>query len=128
MNMRSYFETRTLRNFSLYANIHLKVEEIRELHEILPEVARQLQEGVRPEKMQEMMNGAVKLVRSVRLVPLFIKCPVARVVYGFLGDRAFTTTLSNLGVVDMPEEMAEKVKKMDFVLGTVALSRAAVSM
>lgn len=128
VNMRSYFETRTLRNFSLYANIHLKVEDIRGLDEILPEVARQLTEGVRPEKMQEMMNGAVKLVRSVRLVPLFIKCPVARVVYGFLGDRAFTTTLSNLGVVDMPEEMAEKVKKMDFVLGTVALSRAAVSV
>ena len=128
VNMRNYFETRTLRNFSLYANIHLKLEEINGLEAILPEVSRQIAEGTRPGKLQEMMNAAVKLVRSVRLVPLFIKCPVARVIYGFLGDRAFTTTLSNLGLVDMPEEMAAHVKKMDFVLGTVALSRAAVSM
>ncbi len=127
-NMRNYFESKTLRNFSLYANIHLTLEEINTVEEILPRVTEQLKAGLSFEKMQEMMNGAVKLVRSVRLVPLFIKCPVARVVYGFLGDRAFTTTLSNLGVVEVPEGMAEHVRKMDFVLGTVALARAAVSM
>ncbi len=128
VNMRKYYESRTLRNFSLYANIHLPLEEITGVDSILPQVASQLTAGVAPEKMQEMMNGAVKLVRSVRLVPLFIKCPVARVVYGFLGDRAFTTTLSNLGVVELPQGMDAHVRKMDFVLGTVALARAAVSM
>ncbi len=128
VNMRNYFASKTLRNFSLYANIHLELEEITTLDAILPKVAEQLKGGVSFDKMQEMMNGAVKLVRSVRLVPLFIKCPVARIVYGFLGDRAFTTTLSNLGVVEVPGGMGEHVKKMDFVLGTVALSRAAVSM
>ncbi len=128
VNMRNYFESKTLRNFSLYANIRLELEEITTLDEIIPKVAEQLKNGVSFDKMQEMMNGAVKLVRSVRLVPLFIKCPVARVIYGFLGDRAFTTTLSNLGVVELPEGMDEHVRKMDFVLGTVALSRAAVSM
>ncbi len=128
VNMRNYFETGTLRNFSLYANVHLKLPEISTVDEILPEVTRQLKAGFAFDKMQEMMNGAVKLVRSVRFVPLFIKCPVARVVYGFLGDRAFTTTLSNLGVVELPEGLSEHVEKMDFVLGTVALARAAVSM
>ncbi len=128
VNMRNYFPSKTLRNFSLYANVHLDLEEMHSLDAILPEVTRQLKEGVAFDKMQEMMNGAVKLVRSVKLVPLFIKCPVARVVYGFLGDRAFTTTLSNLGVVELPQEMARHVKKMDFVLGTVALARAACSM
>lgn len=127
-NMRNYFKSKTLRNFSLYANIHLELDEITTLDEILPKVAEQLSRRFSFDKMQEMMNGAVKLVRSVRLVPLFIKCPVARIIYGFLGDRAFTTTLSNLGVVEVPEGMAEHVRKMDFVLGTVALSRAVVSM
>ncbi len=127
-NMRNFFASRTLRNFSLYANIRLPLDEITTLDEILPKVSEQLEKGFSFDKMQEMMNRAVKLVRSVRLVPLFIKCPVARVVYGFLGDRAFTTTLSNLGVVETPEGMAEHVRKMDFVLGTMALARAAVSM
>ena len=61
-------------------------------------------------------------------MPLFIKAAVAKIVYDFLGDRVFTTTLSSLGVVDMPAEMSEHIKKMDFVLGTVAISRAACSM
>ncbi len=128
VNMRKYFESRTLRNFSLYANIHLPLERITTLDAIIPDVAAQLRAGFSAEAMQEMMNGAVKLVKSVRLVPLFIKCPVARVVYGFLGDRAFTTTLSNLGVVELPEEMRGHIEKMDFVLGTMALARAACSM
>ena len=128
VNMRRYYESRTLRNFSLYANIRMSIEDITTVDGILPEVSRQIKEGIGDEKMQEMMNAAVKLVRSVRLVPLFIKCPVARLIYGFLGDRAFTTTLSNLGVVEVPGEMGEHIRKMDFVLGTVALARAACSM
>ena len=128
VNMRNYFQSRTLRNFSLYCGIKLPLEEIHDIDSILPAVTKQLGEGISMDNMQEMMNGAVKLVKSLRLIPLFIKAPVAKIVYGFLGDRVFTTTLSNLGVVDMPAEMSEHIKKMDFVLGTVAISRAACSM
>jgi hypothetical protein len=128
VNMRSYFNSTTLRNFALYCCVKMPLEKINTLDEIIPEVARQLKEGVSFDSMQEMMNGAVKLVRSVRLIPLFIKEPVAHLIYGFLGDRAYSCTLSNLGVVELPENMKKHVKKMDFVLGTVNISRAACSM
>ncbi|MGM9522518.1 MAG: hypothetical protein ACI3VB_08575 [Oscillospiraceae bacterium] len=128
VNMRNYFKSSTLRNFALYSNVHMPIDEITTLDAIIPKVSKQLKEGISKDAMQEMMNGAVKLVKSLRLIPLFIKAPVAKIVYGFLGDRAFTTTLSNLGVVSMPEEMLRHIEKMDFVLGTVNLSRAACSM
>ncbi len=128
VNMRRFYESRTLRNFALYVGIRLTLEEITTLEDILPEVSDQLNRRITPDTMQEMMNGAVKLVHSLRFIPLFVKAPVARVVYGFLGDRVFTTVLSNLGRVDMPDEMARHVRKMDFVLGTVNISRAACSM
>ncbi len=128
VNMRNYFTSRTLRNFSLYVSVRLPVQEITSLEELIPRVSSQLKENITRENMQEMMNGAVKLVRSLRLIPLFIKAPVARVVYGFLGDRVFTTVLSNLGVVDLSAEMHQYVRKMDFVLGTVNLARAACSV
>ncbi len=127
VNMRSYYESQTLRNFALYVSVRLNLREITTLDELIPKVAKQLREDITPEAMQEMMNGAVKLVRSLKLIPLFIKAPVARIVYGFLGDRVFTTTLSNLGVVDMPEELQAHVQKMDFVLGTANLARAVCS-
>ena len=75
-----------------------------------------------------MMNATVGLVRTLRYVPLFIKRPVAGLVYGFLGDKIFSNTLSNLGVVTVPAEMATFIEKFDFVLGTAVTNRASCSM
>ena len=75
-----------------------------------------------------MMRAASAMVRSLRWIPLAVKQPFARAITGFLGDRVFTTTLSNLGVVKVPEEMAEHVKKMDFSLGGGKLNRVSCAM
>ena len=40
----------------------------------------------------------------------------------------FTNTLSNLGVIKMPEVALEHIESMDFVLGTVITNRASCSM
>jgi hypothetical protein len=50
------------------------------------------------------------------------------VFYSFLSDKVFSNTLSNLGVVKMPIEMAKYVEKFDFVLGTESTNRAACSL
>ena len=108
INMRQYYESRTLRNFSMYCNVKLPVGEVTTADEILPEVDRQLHERTSKENMTRMINASVRLVRSLRFVPLFIKRPVAVLVYGFLGDKVFSNTLSNLGVVKFPKEMWKK--------------------
>ena len=84
----------------------------------------QLEEKANKEKMSEMITSANKLVSSLRLIPLFIKLPIAKKLYGFLGDQAFTSTLSNLGVINMPEEYKKHILSMDFVLGTAPNNRA----
>ena len=76
------------------------------------------------EKMSEMITSANKLVKSLRLIPLFIKLPIAKKMYGFLGDQAFTSTLSNLGVVNMPKDYEKHILSMDFILGTAPNNRA----
>lgn len=38
-------------------------------------------------------------------------------VYRYVGDSRFTSTLSNLGAVEVPDEMAPHVEKFDFILG-----------
>jgi hypothetical protein len=68
------------------------------------------------------------MVRSLRWVPLVIKRPAASIVYGFLGDKIFSNTLSNLGVVTLPEEMAPFIDHFDFILGTAKSNRASCTL
>lgn len=128
VNMRSFYTSNTLRNFSQYCSIRLPVTTISSLDDILPLIKKQLTENASKEAMNEMMNATVKMVRSLRFVPLFIKRPAALVAYGFLGDKVFSNTISNLGVIQIPEEMRPYVTKMDFVLGTSITNRAACGM
>ncbi len=128
VNMRSFYKSNTLRNFSQYCSVRLPITEVSSVDELLPEIKNQLAENASKEAMNEMMNATVKMVHSLRFVPLFIKRPAALIAYGFLGDKVFSNTLSNLGVIQIPEEMRPYVTKMDFVLGTSITNRAACSM
>ena len=116
--------SKTLRNFAMYCGIRLAMEEIGSREEIIPKVKEQMNKKASFEEMQKMTTATKKLVGSLNLIPLFIKQPIARLVYSFLGDRLFSTTLSNLGVITMPEKMSEKIESMDFILGPSAINRA----
>ena len=74
------------------------------------------------------MVAGTKLVGSLRFVPLFLKAPLTRWFYPLFSDLILTTTLSNLGVISLPESIADQVEKMDFVLGTTVQNRATCSM
>lgn len=124
VNMRKFYPSKTVGNFSMYCGIKLDIANIKKTEELISEIATQIQEKASKDKMSEMVTSANKLVRSIKLIPLFIKLPIAKKLYGFLGDQAFTSTLSNLGVIDMPEEYQKYISSMDFVLGTAPNNRA----
>ena len=124
VNMRKYYPSKTLRNFAMYSSIKMDITEITDIKELIDNISNQLIEKANKDKMSEMITSANKLVKSLRLIPLFIKLPIAKKLYGFLGDQAFTSTLSNLGVVEMPKEYSEHILNMDFVLGTAPNNRA----
>jgi len=128
VNLRKYYASETLRNFSMYCSVRLPLLNASDIEGNLPEIAAQLEKKSAKPVMNDMMNAAVSLVRSLRFIPLFVKRPVARAIYGFLGDSVFSNTLSNLGVVTFPEELAERVEKLDFVLGTAETNRASCAM
>ena len=123
VNMRKYYPSKTVRNFAMYCGIKLDISSIKKIEDLVPIIKEQLETKGNKEKMSEMVTSANKLVRSITLIPLFIKLPIAKQLYGFLGDQAFTSTLSNLGVVDMPEEYKKYILSMDFVLGTAPNNR-----
>ena len=127
--MRKFFpQSQTLRNFSMYCSIDLGSEEITDFKTTAELVSKQLTEKSTYDEMTVMMSTARKLVRSLRFIPLAIKSPVAKLIYGFLGDSRFSNTLSNLGRIELPAEIAPYVEGFDFVLGTCVVSRASCSM
>lgn len=128
VNMRKLYPSETVRNFALYCGIRLPLAGVTCADEILPKISQQLAQKTSPAAMDSMLLATQQLVRALRYVPLMVKEPVARMAYGFLGDRIFSNTLSNLGVVELPEEMAQHVESLDFVLGTSLTNRAGCAL
>lgn len=128
VNMRKYYPSKTLRNFSLYVTINIPREEITDLDSVLIEVKRQLYEKNNIDNLNGILEYTNKLIKYLRFIPLFIKKPVAKIIYGYAGDKSFTTVLSNLGNVNLPDNMQKEVEKMDFVLGTTITNKLLFSI
>ncbi len=128
VNMRKYYPSQTLRNFSLYCSVRLHPSEITTLDEMLPVIAAQIAEGGSKERLDETMHLSRRLVRFLRFVPLTIKRPIAYFIYGALSDSVFTTTLSNLGPMRIPPEMEPFIEKFDFVLGPPITNKASCAI
>lgn len=124
VDMRKFFPTPTVRNFSMYCGIRVPLENITTLSAAVQEAKRQMAEKANKEVLQEMVTSTKRLVGSLRFIPLAIKAPVAKVVCGFLGDKTCSNVLSNLGVINMPAAFAEHIDSMDFSLSAVEHNRA----
>ena len=128
VNMRKFYPSLTLRNFSMYFSLRLPIEDIKSKTETIKIVNRQLKENSTKEKMTEMAYSTKNLVHKIRFIPLAVKRPIAKQIYGFLGERAYTSTLSNLGVISFAPELTEHIESLDFVLGPNNINRTSVTL
>lgn len=128
VNMRKFYPSRTVRNFSMYCGVRIPVETMPDRAGLIREIAAQMEAKSNKDCMHEMITAAVNIVSAIRLIPLVIKQPVAKMVYGFLGEKLYTTTLSNLGVVRFPSELEAHIESMDFSLGAQMTNRLACTV
>jgi len=128
INMRKFYPSKTVRNFSMYCGVRMPICDITDISSIVKTVSEQLTEKAARESVSKMLTSTERLVNSLVWVPLVIKLPAARLIYGFMGDNSFTTTLSNMGIVEMPKELSEHIESMDFILGTAINNRAGCGM
>ena len=56
----------------------------------------------------------------VRLIPLPIKNAVMKAIFDRVGEKKSCLTLSNIGQVKVPDEMAKYITRFDFILGVQA--------
>ena len=116
VNMRQYYPSETLRNFSLYAVISL-AKGMKPGEAMRAEIRRQLTEQTGEASLARMLYSANQMATNplVRIMPLALKNFVLKKIYGILGEKVLSATLSNLGNVET--EFGEDVRFFDFVLG-----------
>ncbi|MCD7732481.1 MAG: alpha/beta hydrolase fold domain-containing protein [Oscillospiraceae bacterium] len=120
VNLRRLFPSKTMRNFALFVNVGVdpRMGEY-ELDEILSIVSHQLSLQLTKKNMQAEFtpNVNAELVMGIKVVPLFIKNIGMRIAFYQLGEGQSCLSISNLGMIDLPEEMKKYIRYFDFSTG-----------
>lgn len=117
VNLRPYFDSQTLRNFSLYIKANFDLGKKWTFSEMLDLTKTMFAEQLNQMELQMHLGSLVALERNVfvKYVPLFIKNIFFKVGYFILGDSINTSSLSNLGIINLPKDMLEHVVDFDFI-------------
>lgn len=123
VDLRRVFPSRSLRNFALYVNTEVDPRlgdySFRELCQL---VHHQMGLAVTQKQMSRQITANVQHERllPVRLMPLFLKNIIMKLVYKAVGERKICLSLSNLGAANLPEAMKPYIDRMDFILAPQA--------
>lgn len=120
VDLRRFYPTKTLRNFSSYINpgIETRLGE-HSLEEILVQVKSFMRGQITEKQLNARFseNVATERIHVLRATPLFIKAPLLKLFFNMQGDRYVSMTFSNLGAVEAPDALRPYLKQLEFVLG-----------
>ena len=123
VNLRNVFPSRSLRNFAMYTipEILPRLGEYT-FEEICQVVRSRMAMDITPKQMSMKIaaNVSSEQILIVRMMPLFVKNIVMRIVFDTVGERKSCLNLSNLGAIRLPEVMVPYVEQFDFILGVQA--------
>jgi NRPS condensation-like uncharacterized protein len=119
VNLRRFFPSKTLRNFSLYVRIMVKFTQDLTFEEVLTTVKQDMKDELQKEKLQTRFTSTVRTERNIvmRLAPRVIKEIALKIGYKLLADSINSFSFSNLGSFDLPKEMKEHIEKVIFTTG-----------
>lgn len=120
VNLRRFYGSTTLRNFSSYVNASI---DGRYGDYTFEEVVKHVHHFLRLEVTEKLLNARLasnvkaQMNPFLRATPLFVKNWALFMVFQFVGEAIFSSTMTNLGAIDVPDEMKPHVRHFDFMLG-----------
>ncbi|NLX64521.1 MAG: hypothetical protein GX022_07100 [Clostridiaceae bacterium] len=126
VNMRGIYPSKTLRNFSLFVmpeiDPRLGKYSFEEILQIVKEtLITQTNEKAISKSLARNVGGQRNWI--VRVIPLAFKKLLMPFLYTRMGENLCSGTLSNLGLIKLPEGMAKEVERVDFILGTNPINK-----
>lgn len=119
VNIRKVFGSESMRNFTLFIVVGIDVRLGHyTFEEILNQVMHQMRSEVNAKTLSKQVARNVMGRRHplIRYAPLVFKNPFMKLLSDSYGDSVYSTTLSNIGNVSLPEGMKEVVDRLDFHL------------
>lgn len=119
VNLRKAFPSRTLRNFVLCLVVQINPKEKEyTFEEILKTVSQQLKTENDARLLNSLMTRNVDIERKVvKYIPLAIKNFFVGVGFRINAEYSTSVLLSNLGVINLPENMKNHIEKIMFFTG-----------
>ncbi len=131
VNLRKTFKSKSLRNFTMCYEVRIDPNlGDYTFEEILKQTSLYLRYVNNSKELNAMMTQNLKLERSLllRAMPLVIKKIGVAISFVLTGERRTSTLLTNLGIVDLPEEMLEHVKHAYFLPAPGILNGARIGV
>ncbi|MGL4362702.1 MAG: hypothetical protein ACRCSG_05470 [Cellulosilyticaceae bacterium] len=119
VNLRTFFQSASARNFFSVFNVPYKVAEKIELNEIIVDIDKYFKKELKEERFRDRLNKMVSLERNycMRILPLPIKKFILRSAH-YLTNRKITTVVSNLGKITMPQVLEPYIECFDVCVST----------
>lgn len=126
INLRKYFPTKTMRNFSSFVNVGIDPNlGYHSFEEIVSAVHHYMRYEVTGKQLGAWINKNVKSEKNwaIRAVPLFVKNIVLSLVYSLVGETRFSCVLTNMGSMQLPEGMRGYVAGAEMMLGVAMVNK-----
>ncbi len=126
VNLRRFFPSNTLRNFitMVYPSIDPRLGEY-SFEEIVTQVHNYMRYYINDKFLcgDITTNAATQHNFLIRVVPLFIKDLVVKTFYTRVQDKNSSAGLTNMGALQVPEEMKPHIERFDIYMGQPFSSR-----
>ncbi|HPF29342.1 MAG TPA: alcohol acetyltransferase [Lachnospiraceae bacterium] len=120
VNLRRFFPTKSLRNFisMVYPGIDPRLGTYT-FEEIVTQVHHYMRYYINNKFLRGDIttNAATQQNPLIRIIPLFIKDRVVRQFYKMVQDKSSTVGLTNMGVLQVPENMIPWIERFDICMG-----------
>ena len=115
VNLRKYFKSQTARNF--FSVLRLKYQGSNDLNEIIKYVDNYLKKELKKENLFKTMNKFATFEHNflIRLVPLFIKNLVLRLICRF---KKITSSVTNLGIIKVDDSIKDYIDSFEVYVST----------
>ncbi len=114
-DLRKYYNSKTLRIFSGYRNpgIDPNLGEYT-FKEILTQIHHQCRFLFTEKNLNNLISRNVSFEKSffINITPLLLKTKLIKAAHYFFGEQLISTNLTNMGSVELPEAIRDKVKSL----------------
>ncbi|PAD22480.1 alcohol acetyltransferase [Terribacillus saccharophilus] len=117
VNLRNFFETNTLKNF--FVSVPVTIDPrlgTYSFEDIIETISIELKRYLNDKQLKRLIARGVRGERNflLRALPLFMKDWISPMVHARFGENLYTSSISNLGVISLEEELEKHVERFEF--------------